>query len=371
MNEIELQDALRRIQFNRTEAETLVHLVQDAVGKGQKTQLENQRISRICGAILEKMQSEGIILKGKDLAGASFERVGVGVDGSFFPVGGMGGLWYVPMSVARIVFTDGPESQPIVDVYDARIEEIQESGDTYDINLESAIRMMLGENKAILEWGARREKSVLFIDGPIVDPPSYQNESFVNLRVSSIKSALESCLVIGCVKRSRDRLAREQLVKRGIIKKEWERIFPSDQHLFLYLFTKMRENGTMGPLFTKPLLLSDTGSEWRAYEMYKRMGLELAVMFFQNEPTTEVLRVDLISKTGEFDSQEALERRSLDGVANVMHWSYPSLDIPLPVQLAHEKCQVRQGCAETLYEEIMSRGKVGDRFGQIISILVR
>jgi hypothetical protein len=371
LNEIELQDALRRIQFNKTEAETLIRLVQDAASKGQKVQLENQRISRICSSILEKMIDESLILKSDSLAERKSEEIAVGIDGSFFPIGGMGGLWYVPMSVARVLFEKGPDSQPKVDVYDSRIEEIQETGDTFDINLESAVRMMLGENKALLDWGARRTKSAVFIDGPIVDPPSYQNRQFVDLRVSSVKTALETCLVLGCVKKNRDRFMRDHLVAKGVIKAEWREIFPSDQHLFLYLFTKMREQGELGPLFTGPVVLSDACTRWRAYEMYRKAGLEVVAMFFQNEPTTEVLRIDLAIECEDANSHIDLKQKSLDAISNVVSWSYPSLGTPLPVQLAHEKCQVRQGCAETLFDEIMSHGKASDRFGQIISILVR
>ncbi len=367
MNENELQEALRQIQFNKTEAETLSSLVNDAVGKGKKVQLEHRRLKDICSRIIDTMKDKSILLDEVELTGASLMSVAAGIDGSFFPIGGVGGLWYVPMSVARIVFDGGVSSIPVVDVFDAHIEEIQETSETFNINLECAIRMMVGENKALMNWGSRRKKSIVFIDGPIVDPPSYQENAFIEYRTEALRTNLETSQVVGCVKKSRDRFIRDYLVEESVIEPAWRDSFPSDQHLFLYLFTKLREQGASGPLFTRPLVVRQGG----AYRVYEDRGLKVGYVFFQKDASAKVLRLDLIESSDVMDDQKELVKLARNAVRNASDWTYPGQDIPLPVRLADEKCKIRQGCAEVLYDDIMSRGKVTDRFGQIISLQLR
>jgi hypothetical protein len=36
-------------------------------------------------------------------------------------------------------------------------------------------------------------------------------------------------------------------------------------------------------------------------------------------------------------------------------WILPGMDEPLPIILAHNKCNVRRGTAETIYYEIMAK----------------
>ena len=36
-------------------------------------------------------------------------------------------------------------------------------------------------------------------------------------------------------------------------------------------------------------------------------------------------------------------------------WTLPGMEEPLPIILAHTKCNVRRGAAETIYYEIMAR----------------
>jgi len=362
MNEEELQEVLRRIQFNKTEAETLVSLVEDAISKGRKVQSENRRLSELCGRLLNGFREKGLIMDENKIAGIEPENVAVGVDGSFFPVGGLGGLWYVPMSVARVVFENGLSSQPHVDIFDAHVEEIQESSEGTNVNLLAAIKMMIGEGKAVLNWGSKKRKSVLLIDGPIVDPPAYLDDTFVDYRVSALKTALDSCLVVGCVKRSKDKLVRNMIVEDGS-----RDSFPSDQHLFLYVFTKMREIVPRGALYTVPFLVEPQG----VFAKYDNKGVRVAFMFFQKDASTTVLRLDLVGYSDFIEAPERLKEIALEAARNVNDWTYPGQDVPLPVELAHEKCKVRQGCAEVLYDEIMSRAKASDRFGQIISLQLR
>jgi hypothetical protein len=99
--------------------------------------------------------------------------------------------------------------------------------------------------------------------------------------------------------------------------------------------------------------------------------LKVGFVFFQHDAASKVLRLDLVESSIVMNNPLELERLAKSAVKNACDWTYPGQDIPLPTRLADEKCKVRQGCAEVLYADIMSRGNVTDRFGQIISLQLR
>jgi hypothetical protein len=88
--------------------------------------------------------------------------------------------WYTPLSVARIIFENGFGTQPIVDIFWAGIEEIEEAEEWYP-NKVASVMMLSGETKAILNWGTSNKEAYVFIDGPIVDPPtiSYGGKEYI------------------------------------------------------------------------------------------------------------------------------------------------------------------------------------------------
>ncbi len=257
-------------------------------------------------------------------------------------------VWYSPISVARVIFENGLGSQPKVDIFWAGIEEIQESN--LKPEFEAAIKMLTGETKAIMDWGASRQPAFAFIDGPIVDPPAYSNDVYVEYRTDALKTCLRDSKLIGCVKRSRDSFYIEELKKmKGLNKNSLER-FPSDQHLMAYIFGHLRYKGYKGPIFTQ--LIEISGCKF--INNYASKGLRL--FCFQNHVSTQVLRVDFALPTS-FDRIDGY----LQVIAKaVQEWTYPGQDYPLPVFLAHNKCNIREGCAEVLYDEIMTRSKCSD-----------
>ena len=200
----DIYEVLRRYEFNRTEPETLTGLVEEAARKGEKAKQEQQRLRGCASDIAELLNQAGFILE-VELVEAEdrTELCAVGIDGSFQPVGGVGGRWYVPMSCALVTFIEGIRGEPVVEV-EAHIEEIQE-GERRSIQAESAEMMLAVETKAILQWAMRNEVSTLFIDGPIVDPPLCEREDYVEYRCRAIKECLKrDIVVIGCVKRAKD-----------------------------------------------------------------------------------------------------------------------------------------------------------------------
>jgi hypothetical protein len=105
----------------------------------------------------------------------------------------------VPLSCALVVFEDGIRGQPRVEV-DTHIEVIQEQ-EFAKVGVLSSERMLLVETKAIMKWAMDGRPSVLFIDGPIVDPPLCRRQDYIRYRCSAIKECLgRNIKVIGCAK---------------------------------------------------------------------------------------------------------------------------------------------------------------------------
>ncbi|MEM2129041.1 MAG: DNA double-strand break repair nuclease NurA [Candidatus Bathyarchaeia archaeon] len=348
-----------------TEPETLVKLVEDAQTKGEKAQKDMNRLKKLSSGLTDFFEKEKLLLK-EDV----FESVElgyestVGIDGSFQLVGGIGGKWYAPVSVARVIFPGGPESKPKVDIFWAGIEEIQE-GD-FKPEQDASVMMLTGESKAILNWGVSDNKAIVFIDGPIVDPPWCSDSSYIKFRCNALKKCLQKSLVIGCVKRSRDRFYIKNLIDSKKEKQKTLDNFPSDQHLMAYVFANMRYRGYHGPIFAKWIDISDA----KVNKLYKQNGVYIFCFFFQKSASSQVLRLDIpFSKGPEITA--IIDAKIIEAAKAVNDWTYPGQDYPVPVFLAHEKCNIREGCAEVLYDEIMTRSKSTDPLNQTISLQLR
>lgn len=159
-----------------TEPETLVKLVEDAKSKGEKVRKDMERLRNLASKLTDFLEEEGLVFTESALRDARLKyKCAVGIDGSFQLIGGAGGKWYAPISVARITFEEGFGTQPRIDIFWAGIEEIEEL-EEQEPNRVASVMMLSGETKAILNWGTLNKEAYVFIDGPIVDPPSYRGK---------------------------------------------------------------------------------------------------------------------------------------------------------------------------------------------------
>lgn len=365
-----LKETLKRIEFKRTEPEVLVRLIEKANEKGEKARNEFRRLSDLVDKISRRVSEMGI-LSTKTCEDHSTTIVSaIGVDGSNQLIESFGGKWYVFLSVAGIIFENGISSQPKVDIFWADIEEFDESNEP-NIKKEAEIKMLSIESRLILEY-SDKPKSVIFIDGPIVDPPfkfSKQDE-YIELRCNAIKKALNNdILIIGCVKRIRDRFFI------NFLKKDVQEVeeFPTDQHLMLMLFTKFRiQNNITGPLYTKWIDSTEINRKNPnlPYKNYEENGVHVISLFFEKNINSKILRVDVPLNFSPSENPERVDDIVGRVVKTVDYWSYPSQD-PLPIYLAHEKCNIRKGAAEILYEEIITKSRSLDIYNQIISSRMR
>ncbi|RUM33153.1 MAG: hypothetical protein DSY33_05410 [Archaeoglobus sp.] len=156
----ELKELLKRIEFNKTEPETLTKLIESAQKKGERAQRELRNLRNLTGKIVDVLCSKDFFRINNKINESEVEKFAVGIDGSFQLVGGVGGKWYLFLSVTRILFKNGLESEPEVEVFWADIDEIDEQ-DNPSIRLAAEEKMLTVESKTILNWGSKGIKSVV------------------------------------------------------------------------------------------------------------------------------------------------------------------------------------------------------------------
>jgi hypothetical protein len=364
----------KRIEFNLTEPQVLVQLINDARLKGEKLQNDMRRFWKNAEKIASILEEREFILAGNNLDQIKLHNnYIVGIDGSYQLEGGFGGKWYAPISIARVLFENGMNDQLKVQVdFWAGIQEIDETDHSSPENV-ARLEMLYGESKAILEWGNLKQPSFIFIDGPIVDPPvlNIGGTDYINYRCEGLKRCLEKSIIVGCVKRSRDKFYIKYLeeVLSDTSEKDNLSQFLTDQYLILNIFAHIRKTKNIfGPMFTKWI---DISSVNETYDSYKKNGIYVICLFFQKNIYSPVIRLDIPLLNSPNSNPEKTNEIVLQVIKAVDSWTYPGQDYPLPIILAHDKCNIRKGCAEILYEEIITRSRSADPITQLILTQLR
>lgn len=362
-------EILKKYEWNKTEPEVLRGLVEKAIKKGENIRQNLKKFRGLTSDVYKILEREKYIseIKVTEKDHEDFKNIfAIGIDGSFYSVGGVGGIWQAPISAARIIFENGIKSIPKVDV-EAGIEEIDERKDP-NVDFAASLRMLTLETKALKQCAAKvdpNKKSVIFIDGPIVDPPNYKIKNYVERRCEAIKDLLEKdALIVGCVKRFirsnilikyiSEKLAKDQNEKGRVNQ------FTSDMHLISHVFTKIFLSNETGVLFTLPIDIND---ENKVYKAYSDEGVKVFSTFMQKNISSYPFRLDIPFK---IESSKNVNTIIEEIVKITAIWTLPGQEMPLPVQLAHSKCSIRKGCAQVLYDEIMTRSTSSDVFENII-----
>ena len=92
----ELRELKKRMEFNLTESQTLIKLVEETKQKGEKVQKENKRLRELTEKITNQLNESEVFFGDNDLPNHydPLKICSVGIDGSFYLVGGVGGKWY-------------------------------------------------------------------------------------------------------------------------------------------------------------------------------------------------------------------------------------------------------------------------------------
>jgi len=357
----ELKKIIRKIEFNKTEPELLVELVGKAMKAGEG---ERQRLKHI----REKSHELFKLLRDMDFfcqvqcdcnAINALNRVPVGsVDGSFQVVGGAGGKYYAIFGISQVIAAEGFTFNPLINV-DGGIE-LLEAINEGDARKKAEILMMLGEikgfRKVAEKLGAGGKSCYLLIDGPVIDPPIYMDEKYIEDRVDALRFCAERGVnAIGFVKRVmgsnflnflKDELGEPQVAD-----------FTNDLDLLsTVMFNAVKESARS--IYTYPLNFDESIDKENGlsstYKCYRNKGLIVYYSYYKPNLRSRIFRIEYASFE-ELSEPKVFEKfNEILKIVNCV-WTFPGMDEPLPIIIAHNKCNVRQGAAETLYYEIMTR----------------
>ena len=357
----ELKKLIRKIEFNKTEHELLVELVDKAMkaGEGERERLEH--ISKKSHKLYRTLKEMDLFYQIRQSDGKSIDnlkRIPVGaVDGSFQVVGGTGGRWYAIFGISQIIAEKGFTLKPVIKV-DGGIEPL-EAVDEGAAHRKAEIVMMLGEMKGFRKiaekLGSSKKDCYLLIDGPVIDPPLYMNEEYIDSRIHDLRFCIERNVnVIGFVKRVMGSnylsFLRNELGKQQVAE------FTNDLDLLsTVMFDAVKEASC--PIYTYPLSFDESTEKDNltlVYRCYSDRGLTVYYSYYKPSLRGRVFRVEYASFK-ELSEQKVLEK--FDEILSVINivWTLPGMEEPLPITIAHNKCNVRRGAAETLYYEIMAR----------------
>ena len=356
----ELKKLIRKIEFNKTEHELLVELVDKAMKAGEGERERLKHISKKSHELFKTLKDMGLFyqIKSDDKSIDTLKRIPIGaVDGSFQVVGGTGGRWYAIFGISQIIAEKGFTLKPVIKV-DGGIEPL-EAVDEGAAHHKAEIVMMLGEMKSFRKiaekLGSSKKDCYLLIDGPVIDPPLYMNEEYIESRVDALRFCIERNVnVIGFVKRVMGSnylsFLRNELGKQQVAE------FTNDLDLLsTVMFDAVKEASC--PIYTYPLSFDESTEKDNltlVYKCYRDRGLTVYYSYYKPSLRGRVFRVEYASFK-ELSEQKVLEK--FDEILSVINivWTLPGMEEPLPITIAHNKCNVRRGAAETLYYEIMAR----------------
>jgi hypothetical protein len=354
----ELKRIVRRMEFNKTEPELLIELINKAVEAGEGERIRLKNVNKKSHELLHLLNDRGFFHQIKeDEEVEELKKVPLGaLDGSFQIVGGVGGRWYVMIGVAQVIAESGFTLRPTI-VVDGSIEPL-DTVDESEVSRLAEITMMLGEIKALRKMAEKlrnKRESYVLIDGPIIDPPTYYDKKYVEERVSALQLCHEGKInVIGFVKR---------VMGRSLLNRLSEELgedlsnFTNDLDLLsTIMFNAVKDKN--GPVYTRPMDYGEGNCLDKkvalAYSVYKDMGLQIYCSYYKPSLRGRIFRVEYASFKP-LEEQELLEKfRQVMCLINRV-WTLPGMDEPLPIIIAHNKCNVRRGAAETIYYEIMTR----------------
>lgn len=363
----ELKELIRRIEFNNTESEVLIKLIESAIETGERVTKDNNELVQIAKNVSKKMMKKKNLREVSDNKLHSNNKI-IAIDGSSFPIEGISGRYYVPFSAVAIEFPNGIGSKARM-VFDAIISPFDAS-DEGQLNRDISLTMLGMETKLIqlqAENISRDKLTIIMIDGPIVDPPNIIDNEYILIRCTALKSCLnEGALIVGIVKSPKDQFFCRYFEDEHLLKVACT-VFKNDFFLMGHVFLQARKEGNINstvPLRTTSLLLSDKSA---IMEKYKDQSIFIWSFFYQESKTGRPLRIDwCTTKDLSQDKAEAQSDNIAQQIHNVM---YPGIIYPLPVYLAHKKCSIKQGCAEVLYYDIITRSRTLDDNSLILEIL--
>lgn len=361
----ELLEEKKRMEFYMTEGEILNNLIKEATNLSQESKELSEKLEKRAKETLEILPSEFLI---KNNENSERVEIGVGVDGSFQVVGGSGGIWYVPLSAVRIIFEEGLAGK-VRYKYFSTIRKIEAVDESEAKKFSSYLMLYLesSEISSIIDMDGI-SNAPIFLDGPIIDPPQISNDprmpilpsEYLKYRVNALKKALnDNNLVMGCVKRIRDKDLLSQVSRKDLALQDISHKFYNDLYFVAAIFKlyrfQVREhyNGTLATQWFEKEYVNDME------KYYRNNGIRIYYFFYQRDSISPITRIEIATLRDLSNDEQGEIIKILN------YWTLKGHGLPLPALLSHEKCTIREGCAQILYEEIITKESVYYPFTKI------
>ncbi len=219
-------------------------------------------------------------------------------------------------------------------------------------------------------------KSIVFIDGPIVDPPSVPDivkqrrdyREYLKLRVNTIANGLDSGIdIVGVVKRIRGTSITNYLRKTARDSVPECR----DDIVIVNAFSLLKSalNGVLDDyiLITKVMEI-----EVPEYREYVDLGLRVYSFFTSlTKDKIRIIRMDIPIVNKDSAEEDRILSKAISIISSIRDWSSNSSGIPLIIDLAHRYCTIPQDTMKKIFSGIIHEvlGDLIDRVEDIDTYL--
>jgi len=381
---------LRRklIEFKLTEPRIAIELVKKAIKKKREHQALIMRLNELGDKLLDKiLENEDsrrylhtVAITKEDMEKFSQTSI-AGIDGSFQVVGGRGHRYYVMLTAVIVELLQGlktskdkieiryPENGIDIISFDDPTLGEQTNNIAEDV-------MMYYETAAIYETikACRNHNKCyrILIDGPLADPPRqithegaillrehFNVNDYIKFRSNALIEAYSlneyGTFIAGYVKSSRsDRLLKYNLMKHFNIREHILNEFAGDSEIAYIILSKLLLNNAL-----KDKTIYGYLGPFKAfggiYEEYSKHGIDIYFIYGINRHYNRVFRLELGIPQREEVTIDTIDDHMKQLYRTIIATTLPGNIHPLPIVLAHEKCRIRRGAAEFIYEAILTR----------------
>ncbi len=372
----ELQEKIRRLEFDKLPYEVAIKLIGESIKKGSKLRIELKKAENDVRKVLDELYNTGEICKTKLNDSERNEVASIpsaGIDGSNRVKGGKLGIYYIMLVAGIAKFLEGVYGKCGVEFSDISIHEYLDPTGEKVYKVAEDLMLEL-ETKAIYHFinkdAPRDKKTILLLDGPIIDPPRPPifKEDYIKYRCKAIRSCIDRSppiIVAGFNKRIMGNLYKnyiEKLTNKKITNVHSDLSLVS--LLFYNLFKDEFESGSKSELiyYTRPIKVDNI---LIAKDYEKHGEIEIYSTFSTFHLRNPPFRIDIpVIINADFSEVMKLAEEI---VKFIKVSTFPGLKYPIQIITAHEKVSIRDGAAELVYNEILTKATVTQ--GEILSYL--
>lgn len=348
ITEADAKEVLKKIDLERTEPRILIKMIEQARDLGQNVMSNLEGLGSIIEDIIECLVRDGILktTKRKNRSVSELlETPSAGVDGSYVRANEIGGTYYFPISAVIVLFKNARDMKPQV-IFSRQTGIFQFSNwNESAALLEAELKDLTLETDMFAEAIASNPKYIL-LDGPIVDPPNrYDMKEYKELvkqrKVLLEKVLKEEKIIVGVTKQVRSRYFVKMIQDLKDLKK-YKRIIGRcrDRELLSFIFTKLLYDDPDVVPYILPV-----EPTYPAYEEDYKNELKILTTFTQARVDTSPVRLEYLPP----------EEKMAETLAVLVAKLTPSgREFPIQIEIAHEKCHLRLGLGESVFEEISS-----------------